>query len=53
MTIRKDGRHLISVALLPDFYHQVVGYCKRNDLPVSVWVRELIRRELASLGELK
>lgn len=47
MTIRSDGRHVISLTMKSDLYKQMQSRCDQLDLPVTVWVRELIQRELA------
>lgn len=50
MTTRKDdGRKLIQITMLPALYHQIQNHCKQLDLPITVWVRELIKRELQRL----
>ena len=47
MTTRKDdGRKLIQITMLPDLYQQIRNHCKQLDLPITIWVRELIKREL-------
>lgn len=50
MTISKtNGRKLIQITMLPALYHQIQTHCKQLDLPITVWVRELIKRELQRL----
>lgn len=46
MSRRSDGRHLIQITVLPDLYQQVKEHCKALDVPITGWVRELMRREL-------
>ena len=47
MPIRKDdNRRLIQLTMKPDFYDRIRAHCKALDVPVTVWARELIRREL-------
>ena len=46
MSLRSDGRHIVSVTMQPELYAQLYEACKRLDLPVTVWVREAIKREL-------
>lgn len=46
MTVRSDGRHVISITMKPDLYRQIEVRCDELDLPITVWVRELIQREL-------
>lgn len=49
MTIRKsNGRKLLQLSMRPDFYEQIRQHCQQLDMPVTVWARELIKRELAS-----
>jgi hypothetical protein len=47
MTIRKsNGRKLIQLSVRPEFYELIRDHCERLDMPVTVWARELIKREL-------
>lgn len=48
MTIRSDGRHVISLTMKADLYQRMQDRCEKLDLPITVWVRELIQRELAA-----
>lgn len=49
MTTRKDdGRKLVQLTMQPDFYERIRAHCKALDMPITVWARELIKRELAS-----
>lgn len=32
--------------MLPDLYDALVRHCKANDVPISVWCRELIKKTL-------
>ena len=43
---RPDGRSLISVTMAPELYQEVKDRCMEEDKPLTVWVRELIKREL-------
>jgi len=47
----KDGRKLISVTMLPELYTRICTHCAQNDIPVSVWVRNLVAAELDRLGK--
>ena len=48
MTIRKaNGRKLIQLSMKPEFYELVRQHCEQVDMPVTVWARELIKRELS------
>jgi hypothetical protein len=47
MATRKDSnRRLLQVSLKPDFYERVQQHCAELDVPMAIWVRELIKREL-------
>jgi len=46
VTLRKDGRRLIQLTMKPDLYDRIQEHCAAIDQPVTVWVRELIKREL-------
>ena len=46
MTPSKNNRKVISVTMTADVYNKLMKHCKDNDFPVSVWCRELIKREL-------
>lgn len=48
MTIRKsNGRKLVQLSMKPEFYELVRQRCEQLDMPVTVWARELIKRELS------
>jgi hypothetical protein len=46
MTLRKDGRRLIQLTMKPDLYERIQAHCSAMDTPITVWARELIKREL-------
>jgi predicted DNA-binding protein len=46
MTLRSDGRRVVSVTMQPELYARLYAICKRLDLPVTAWVREAIRERL-------
>ena len=47
MTIRKsDGRRLLQVSMKPELYELLQSYCWHLEIPMTAWVRELIKREL-------
>jgi hypothetical protein len=51
MTIRKEtGRKLIQLSVRPEFYELIRDHCNRLDMPVTVWARELMKRDLAAAG---
>lgn len=47
MTPAAKGRRLLQISLKPDFYELVRKHCAALDLPMTVWARELIKRELS------
>jgi hypothetical protein len=47
MTRRSDGRFLIQLTMREDLYREIQTRCRELDVPVTVWARDLIRRELA------
>jgi hypothetical protein len=49
MAKTKDpDRKLVSVLMRTPLYDALVRHCQERDVPVSVWCRELIQRELTS-----
>ena len=46
MTLRADGRRVVSVTMQPELYERLYAICKHLDLPVTVWVREAIKAQL-------
>ena len=49
MTTRKDdNRKLIQLTMKPDLYDRIRNHCSALDMPITVWARELIKRELAA-----
>lgn len=44
---KNDGRKLIQVTMRPELHDQVKERCDELDLPVTVWIRELIKQALA------
>jgi hypothetical protein len=47
MTSKKDtDRRLLQVSLRGDFYAKVQAHCARIELPMAIWVRQLIKREV-------
>jgi hypothetical protein len=47
MTRRPAGRCLIQLTMQPELYQEIRDHCQRLDVPMTVWARDLIRRELA------
>jgi len=37
-----DGRRIISVSVPDALHDKLTAICKRDDLPVSIWVRQQI-----------
>ena len=46
MTLRSDGRRVISVTMQPDLYDRLYAKCRQLDQPVTVFVRELLKQAL-------
>ena len=46
MTVRPDGRCQVTVTMLPEIYDRLHSRCDEIDQPITVFVRELIKREL-------
>lgn len=50
MTTRKDdGRKLIQLTAQPELYERIRAHCQSVDIPITVWARQLIKRELDRL----
>jgi hypothetical protein len=47
-TRKDDGRRLIQLTTQPELYEQIRQHCRSLDMPITVWARELIKRELAA-----
>lgn len=45
-TRRDDNRKLIQLTMKPDLYDRIRNHCSALDMPITVWARELIKREL-------
>ena len=41
-----DKRHHATVTMTKDLFAQVKARCKAEDKPLTVWVRDLIKKEL-------
>jgi hypothetical protein len=46
MTLRSDGRRVISATMQPELYDQLYAHCRQLDLPITVFVREAIKAAL-------
>lgn len=46
MTVRSDGRRVISLTMQPAIYEMLYEHCRKIDQPITVFVRELIKREI-------
>jgi hypothetical protein len=42
-----EKRTHCTVTMPPEMYRQLQQHCKANDTPITTWVRNLIRQELA------
>jgi len=51
MATRQSGREVISVTMKPDIYAKLKEICVQKDLPVSVFIRNLILKELDARGQ--
>lgn len=54
MTIRSDGRRIISVTMLPELYERLREHCRLIDRPLTVFTRSAIEEKLVRderLGE--
>ena len=45
-TNAERGRTHCTVTMTPDLYQAVKNRCRLEDKPLTVWVRDLIKREL-------
>jgi hypothetical protein len=46
MATYRNGRKLISVTCKPELYDTIQLICKEKDLPVSVWARQVLEKEV-------
>jgi len=46
MNSNETVRKVIQVAVKADFFALVKEHCRRLDMPITVWSRELLKREL-------
>ena len=46
MTTTNTNRRLLQVSIKPDFYERIRAHCAQLDIPMAIWARELIKREL-------
>jgi hypothetical protein len=46
MTTLTSNRRLLQVSLKAELYEQVREHCAQLDMPMAIWARELIKREL-------
>jgi hypothetical protein len=49
MTIRPDGRRVISVTMWPELFHRLQAYCHQTDQPLTVYVRRVLDESLPPL----
>lgn len=50
---RSKNRRLIQVSVKPEYYEVVQRHCAEIDVPIALWVRSLIQRELAVPGNVE
>lgn len=48
MTLRSDGRRVISATMQPELYDRLYAHCKKHDIPITVFVRDAISKALPS-----
>jgi hypothetical protein len=46
MTTLSSNRKLLQVSVKPDLYERIREHCDQIDIPMAIWARELIKREL-------
>jgi len=46
MTLRSDGRRVISATMQPKLYDRLYAHCRNLDTPITVFVREAIKAAL-------
>jgi predicted DNA-binding protein len=51
MTLRSDGRRVISATMQPELYQRLYAHCKQLDIPVTVFMREAIKAALPPCDE--
>lgn len=44
--MKTPARKLLQVSLKPELHEAVRVYCAKLDIPMAIWARELIKREL-------
>ena len=51
MTLRSDGRRVISATMQPELYDRVREHCRNLDIPITVFVREALKQALPPSGD--
>jgi siroheme synthase (precorrin-2 oxidase/ferrochelatase) len=51
MTLRSDGRRVISATMQPELYDRLYAHCKELDIPVTVFMRKAIKDALPPAGD--
>jgi siroheme synthase (precorrin-2 oxidase/ferrochelatase) len=51
MTIRSDGRRVISATMQPELYERLYAHCRDLDIPITVFVREALQQALPPAGD--
>jgi predicted DNA-binding protein len=49
MTIRPDGRRVVSVTMWPELFQRLQAHCQETDQPLTVYVRRLLDESLPPL----
>ena len=47
----KPPRRLLQISCPQDLHDKIRDHCKRLDIPMGLWARELIKQELLSNSE--
>ena len=53
MTLRSDGRRVISATMQPELYERLYAHCKERDIPITVFVRNAIEAALPTSPQPK
>ena len=51
MTLRSDGRRVISATMQPELYDRLYAHCRKLDIPITVFMRNAIKAALPPAGD--
>lgn len=51
MTLRSDGRRVISATMQPELYDRLYAHCRELDIPITVFMRNAIKAALPPGGD--